>query len=149
VSYFESFTCSNTIKLLDSTEMSFTGFSLISLVILSNSGFLSAANPGQANCSCPSAEIYPNSTWKELPFCGYELGANCRELQVIYTCKGPSAVPKKWPNDCTMKDYFCNINDFDHRERACRDRHSCKAHNMNCGRNRSANPGFIYLNYGK
>jgi hypothetical protein len=150
VLYFESFTSSNTIKMLDCTEMSFTGLSLISFVILSNSDFCSAANPGQSLCKCPSAEIYPNSTLKELPFCGYELGADCRELQVIHTCKGPSAVPKQWPNDCDkMNNFFCNIASFDHRKRSCRDRYSCKAENMDCGRNRSANPGFIYLNYGK
>jgi hypothetical protein len=125
-------------------------FSLIYLVILSHSGFLSAVKPGQQTlCICPSAEHYPNSSWKQYPFCGYELGPKCRELQDRHYCTGPSAVATAWNQDCSKKHKFCNIYDFDHRSRTCRDRYSCKTENMDCGRNRSANPGFIYLNYGK
>jgi hypothetical protein len=136
-------------KLLDCTEMLLIGFCLISFVILSNSGFLSAVKPGQSLCICPSAEHYPNSSWNKYPFCGYELGAECRLLQVMHYCSGPSAVAFRRKNDCSGMNLFCNIYDNDHRQRSCRGIHSCKAENMDCGRNRSAFPGFIYLNYGK
>jgi hypothetical protein len=131
--------------------MLFVGFRLISLVILGSSSILTAENSVQSLCICPSAEHYPNSTWKRLPFCGYELGAECRHLQVMHWCTGPSAVPQIRKNDCTKYKLgmFCNTVTFDHRERGCRDFYSCKPENMDCGRNRSARPGFIYLNYGK
>jgi hypothetical protein len=138
------------IQLLDRTAMLFIWCSLISFVVLSNSDFLPAVNPEHQFCRCPSPEHYPNSTWKKYPFCGYELGAECRPLQDRFWCTGPSAVAKNRNQDCRkLNNMFCTIIENDHRERACGGRHRCKAENMDCGRNRSANPGFIYLNYGK
>jgi hypothetical protein len=130
--------------------MLFIGFSFISLVIASNSGRkLETGNLEQPLCTCPRAEIYPNSTLQRLAFCAYELGAACRPLQLMHYCSGPSAVATRRMNDCSKRNMFCTIADHDHRERSCGGYRRCKAENMDCGRNRSANPGFIYLNYGK
>jgi hypothetical protein len=103
-------------------------------------------------CKCPSAVNYPKVKRVKLPFCAYELGANCLPMQQMFFCEGPSSLPILTRRNCMHQSNglygrFCISPKDDYEGRYCGDRFGCNKGNEDCGRNLTTD--FIYLNYGK